>query len=64
MSNRPTPPCPRPAARPVLPRPDTPGRYTSTTMANVFGLNQMFGQGRTGVGQTIAIVEFEQYAAS
>ena len=41
-----------------------PGAFTSTTMANVFGLNQMFGQGRTGVGQTIAIVEFEQYAAT
>jgi Pro-kumamolisin, activation domain/IPT/TIG domain len=41
-----------------------PGAFTSTTMANVFGLNQMFGEGRTGLGQTIAVVEFEQYLAS
>jgi Pro-kumamolisin, activation domain/IPT/TIG domain len=40
------------------------GTYTSTQLASVFGLNQLFGQGRTGVGQSIAIVEFEQYAAS
>ena len=41
-----------------------PGAFTSTTMANVFGLNQMFGEGRTGLGQTIAVVEFEQYLSS
>ncbi|HEX4127075.1 MAG TPA: protease pro-enzyme activation domain-containing protein, partial [Acidimicrobiales bacterium] len=40
------------------------GSYTSTQLASVFGLDQVFGQGRTGVGQSIAIVEFEQYAAS
>ena len=33
-------------------------------MASIFGLDQLFAQGRTGVGQSIAIVEFEQYAAS
>ncbi len=40
------------------------GIYTSTEMASVFGLDQLLGQGRTGIGQSIAIVEFEQYAAS
>ncbi len=40
------------------------GAYTSTELASVFGLNQLFGQGRTGAGQTIAIVEFEQYLQS
>ncbi len=40
------------------------GRYTSTQLASVFGLDQLFAQGRTGIGQSIAIVEFEQYAAS
>jgi hypothetical protein len=40
------------------------GTYTSTQLAGIFGLNQLFGQGRTGIGQSIAIVEFEQYAAS
>ena len=39
------------------------GIYTSTQMATIFGLDQLFAQGRTGVGQTIAIVEFEQYLA-
>ena len=39
----------------------TGGSYTSTQMASIFGLDQLFAQGRTGVGQTIAIVEFEQY---
>ncbi len=38
--------------------------YTSTELASVFGLNQLFGAGRTGLGQTIAIVEFEQYLSS
>ena len=37
------------------------GIYTSTQMSNVFGLSQLFAQGRTGIGQTIALVEFEQY---
>ncbi len=40
------------------------GHYTSTQLASIFGLDQMFGQGRTGIGQTIAIVEFEQYLQS
>ncbi len=40
------------------------GAYTSTQLASVFGLNQVFGQGRTGIGQTIAVVEFEQYLQS
>ncbi len=40
------------------------GTYTSTQLASLFGLDQLFGQGRTGIGQSIAIVEFEQYAAS
>jgi len=38
--------------------------YTSTQMSSIFGLDQVFGQGRIGLGQTIAIVEFEQYAQS
>ena len=40
------------------------GTYTSTQLSSVFGLDQLFAQGRTGIGQTIAVVEFEQYAAS
>jgi subtilase family serine protease len=40
------------------------GVYTSTQMSSIFGLDQVFGQGRTGLGQTIAIVEFEQYLPS
>ena len=40
------------------------GSYTSTQMASIFGLDQLFGQGRTGIGQTIAVVEFEQYLQS
>ncbi len=38
------------------------GTYTSTQMSSIFGLDQLFGQGRVGLGQTIAIVEFEQYS--
>ncbi len=38
--------------------------YTSTQLSNDFGLSQLFGQGRTGIGQTIGIVEFEQFANS
>ncbi len=38
--------------------------YTSTQLSNDFGLSQLFAQGRTGVGQTIGIVEFEQFANS
>ncbi len=40
------------------------GVYTSTQMSSIFGLDQMFAQGRTGIGQTIAVVEFEQYLQS
>jgi hypothetical protein len=40
------------------------GIYTSTQMSSFFGLNQLFGQGRTGIGQTIAIIEFEQYSSN
>ena len=39
----------------------TSGIYTSTEMSDIFGLNQLFAQGRTGIGKTIAVVEFEQY---
>ena len=42
----------------------TGGTYTSTQLSSLFGLDQLFAQGRTGIGQSIAIVEFEQYAAS
>jgi hypothetical protein len=38
--------------------------YTSTQLSNDFGLSQLFAQGRTGIGQTIGIVEFEQFANS
>ncbi len=41
-----------------------PGTYTSTELSSIFGLDQLFAQGRTGVGQTVAVVEFEQYQAS
>jgi Pro-kumamolisin, activation domain/IPT/TIG domain len=41
-----------------------PGTYTSTQMASIYTLDQLFDQGRTGLGQTIAIVEFEQYSLS
>ncbi len=40
------------------------GMYTSTELADDFGLNQLFAQGRTGLGQTIGIVEFEKYLPS
>ncbi len=43
---------------------DFSGTYTSTTMANLFGLSDLFGAGRTGLGQTIGIVEFEPYLSS
>jgi Pro-kumamolisin, activation domain/IPT/TIG domain len=42
----------------------TGGVYTSTQLSSLFGLDQLFAQGRTGIGQSIAVVEFEQYAAS
>ena len=40
------------------------GSYTSTQLAGIFGQDQVFDQGRTGIGQTIAVVEFEQYLQS
>ena len=40
------------------------GSYTSTQMASVFGLDQLYAQGRTGIGQSIAVVEFENYLPS
>jgi Pro-kumamolisin, activation domain/IPT/TIG domain len=40
------------------------GTFTSTQLSSIFGLDQLLGQGRSGIGQSIAIVEFEQYAAS
>jgi Pro-kumamolisin, activation domain/IPT/TIG domain len=40
------------------------GAYTSTQMSSIFGLDQLFAQGRTGIGQSIAVVEFEQYLSS
>ncbi len=36
--------------------------YTSTQLATTYGLSQVLGQGRTGVGQTIGIVEFERFS--
>ncbi len=38
--------------------------YTSTQLADSYGLSQLLNQGRTGVGQTIGIVEFEQFSNS
>ena len=37
------------------------GLHVDDSSPTIFGLNQLFAQGRTGIGQTIAIVEFEQY---
>ena len=50
-----------PQACPAARAEATGGAYTSTQLASLFGLDQLFAQGRTGAGQTIAIVEFEQY---
>jgi hypothetical protein len=38
--------------------------YTSSQLAQDYGQDQLFAQGRTGIGQTIAIVEFERFSAS
>jgi hypothetical protein len=38
--------------------------YTSTQLAGDYGLSQLFAQGRTGIGQTIGIVEFEQFSSA
>jgi hypothetical protein len=40
------------------------GGYTSTQLAGDYGLSQLFAQGRTGIGQTIGIVEFEQFSSA
>jgi hypothetical protein len=53
-----------PQACPAAQQEATDGTYTSTQMASIFGLDQLLAQGRTGIGQSIAIVEFEQYSAS
>ena len=55
---------PQPACAAAADAAALPGIYTSTEMSSIFGLNQLFAQGRTGLGQTIAIVEFEKYALS
>ncbi len=36
--------------------------YTSTQLADSYGLSQLQNEGRTGAGQTIGIVEFEQFS--
>jgi len=36
--------------------------YTSTELAGDYGLSQLLAQGRTGIGETIGIVEFEQFS--
>jgi subtilase family serine protease len=38
--------------------------HTSAQLAADYGLSQLYSQGRTGIGQTIAVVEFEQYSVS
>ena len=38
--------------------------YTSTQMSSIYGLDTLLNEGRTGIGQTIAIVEFDRYAPS
>ncbi len=55
---------PTPQACPAAQQQAYGGSYTSTQLASVFGLDQLFAQGRVGVGQTIAVVEFEQYLSS
>ena len=40
------------------------GGYTSTQMASTYGLDTLLNEGRTGIGQNIAIVEFDRYAPS
>ena len=36
--------------------------YTSTQLADSYGLSQLLNEGRTGAGQTIGVVEFEQFS--
>jgi hypothetical protein len=40
------------------------GGYTSTQLAGDYGLSQLFAQGRTGVGETIGVIEFEQFSSA
>ncbi len=40
------------------------GSSTTTQLGADYGLNQLFAQGRTGIGETIAVVEFEQFSLS
>ena len=39
-----------------------PTNYTSTQLADDYGLSPLLAQGRTGIGETIGIVEFEQFS--
>ncbi len=59
-----TPHAPSPQACPAAQQVASDGIYTSTQMSSIFGLDQLFAQGRTGLGQSIAVVEFERYAQS
>ncbi len=38
--------------------------YTSTQLADAYGLSQLLDEGRTGAGQTIGVIEFEQFSNS
>ncbi len=53
-----------PQACPAAQAEATGGAYTSAQLASLFGLDQLFAQGRTGAGQTIAVVEFERYLSA
>ncbi|MGO8862771.1 MAG: protease pro-enzyme activation domain-containing protein [Acidimicrobiales bacterium] len=39
-----------------------PTGYTSTELADDYGLSSLLAQGRTGIGETVGIVEFEQFS--
>ena len=52
------------AAQIAAASPQNAGSFTSTQLADVYGLSNLFGQGRVGIGQTIAVVEFENYFSS
>jgi Pro-kumamolisin, activation domain len=38
--------------------------YTSTQLADDYGLSTLFAQGRSGLGETIGVVEFEEFSQS
>ena len=40
------------------------GVWTATQLAQTYGISSLYGQGRTGAGQTVAIFELEPYTAS